>query len=97
MSLTGHTPSASPWPAVVQVFACEHRQHPGHRRSLRGIDARHRRMRMGAADESGVRNGLVEPHILDEVAAPREKALILPVAEYRLTDVHDSLLACLSL
>ena len=69
------------------VRAGEHRQHPWHRGRLRGIDARHRSMRMGIADEGGMGNRLVEGHILDEAAAPPEEALVLP-AQDRLTDVH---------
>ena len=52
------------------VLAGEHGQHPRHRCGLRRIDARHCGVGVGAADEGGVGDGLVEPHILDEPPPP---------------------------
>ena len=48
------------------VRARKHRQHPWHRGRLRRIDAHHRGVGMGAPDEGGVGDGLVERDILDE-------------------------------
>ena len=68
----------------------EHRQHPRHRLGPGRLDARHRRMGMGAADEGGMGDGLVEGHILDVMPAPPEEPLILPPPD-RLTDIHGPL------
>ena len=72
------------------VRAGEHRQHPRHRLGLSDVDARHRGMGVGAADEGGMGDGPVEGHILDVTPAAPEKALILP-AQDRLTDIHGPL------
>ena len=72
------------------VLAGEHREHPRHGCGPRRIDVRHCSMGVGAADEGGVGDRLVEGHILDEAAAPPEEALVLP-AQNRLTDVHGPL------
>ena len=72
------------------VLAGEDGEHPRHRHRLSRIHAGHCRVGMGAADEGGVGDRLVEPHVLDEPPPPPEEAFVLP-AQNRLTDIHAPL------